>query len=334
VPAGEVLAVREPNGQVWAAPVPFTPVAIGLRSSGGASALFYADRPLSFPSGTVGSNSAPVVVLAHYANGSFQGLERLADVPSGTFLLASAVGDDDSAAVVLSTTNGFGSLGVPEFNMLVYRSAAGSVVLRGLEAGAAAGGTAGLALANGRAAVALPNPYNTQALSTLFLFQDGVPTGTQVVKGGVLTALALGPDRHLSVWHPTEGYLDIGSGNVPFNAQAYFLAEHGLDGRPLAATPLAGVELKAAHFGITSTALGTIFVRPNYNSGLEYGRINDPSYLFTYGGDLLNNRAIPLMSDTDGSSFWVALRHQGTVDYDITKIENTYQTVLLQLRLP
>jgi hypothetical protein len=333
-PTGEVLAVRETHGQVWAAQLPVTPVAIGLRANGGASALFYANTPLSFPSGTVGSNAAPVVVLAHYANGSFQGLERLADVPSGTVLLAGAVGDDEAAGMVLSHTNGFGSLGVPEFNLFLYRSATGSVVGRGLEAGAAAGGTVGLALANGRAAVELPNPFSGGANSKLFLFQDGVPTGTQLVRGGVLTALALGPDRLLSIWHPTEGYLDIGAGNVPFNAQAYFFAEHGLDGRPLGATPITGVELRANHFAVTSNASGTYFVRPSSNFGLEYGRLNDPSYFFTYGGDMLGNRAIPLASDTDGNSFWVVVRHQGTVDYDVTTVQNSFRMVLLQLRLP
>ena len=76
--------MREAEGGSWAVPVPMAPAAIGFQSDGTVAALFYADRSLSFPSGTVGSFTAPVVVLAHYANGSFQRLERLADVPSGT----------------------------------------------------------------------------------------------------------------------------------------------------------------------------------------------------------------------------------------------------------
>jgi hypothetical protein len=40
------------------------------------------------------------------------------------------------------------------------------------------------------------------------------------------------------------------------------------------------------------------------------------------------------MSDIAGSNFWIAVRHQGTVDYDVTKVENTYRTLLLQMRLP
>ena len=323
IPSGEVLAVREADGRVWAVPVPMAPAALGIQSNGTISALFYADRSLSFPSGTVGSFSAPVVVLAHYANGSFQGVERLADVSSDTRLLAAAIGTDDTAGMVLSNGNGFGSLGVAEYNLFLYRRAPGDVLFRGLQAGAAAGGTAGLALANGRAAVALPNPFNTSTLSTLSIFQDGTLTGTQTVKGGVLTAIALGPDRLLSLWHPTEGNFDIGNGYVPFNAQAYFLAEHALDGRPLAATPIADLNLRAGYFALTSTASGTIYVRPSYNAGLEYGRLNDTSYAFTYGGDLLGNKATPLMSSVDGSSFWVAVRHQGTVNYEITRFGPT-----------
>lgn len=84
----------------------------------------------------------------------------------------------------------------------------------------------------------------------------------------------------------------------------------------------------------TKTASGTISVRPSYGAGLEYGRINDPSYFFTYGGDLLGNKATPLMSAADGTSFWVAVRHQGTVNYEITQVGPTYITVVLQLRLP
>lgn len=333
IPSGEVLAVREADGRVWAVPVPMTPAALGIQSNGTISALFYADRTLNFPSGTVGSNSTPVAILAHYANGSFQGLERLADIPSGTRLMAAAVGADDTAGMVLSQVNGFGSLGVPEYNLFLYRRAPGDVLFRGLQAGAAAGGTAGLALANGRAAVALPNPFNTAALSTLSIFQNGALTGTQTVKGGDLAAIALGPDWLLSLWHPTEGSFDIGNGYVPFNAQAYFLAEHALDGRPLAATPIADLNLRAGHFALASTASGTIYVRPSYNAGLEYGRLNDTSFAFTYGGDLLGNKATPLMSSADGSSFWVAVRHQGTVNYEITQLGPTYLTVVLQLRL-
>ena len=59
IPSGEVLAVREADGRVWAVPVPMTPAALGIQSNGTISALFYADRSLSFPSGTVGSFSAP-----------------------------------------------------------------------------------------------------------------------------------------------------------------------------------------------------------------------------------------------------------------------------------
>ncbi len=335
IPAGEVLAVREANGQIWAVPVPMAPAALGIQSNGTISALFHADRPLSFPSGTVGSNSAPAMVLAHYANGSFQGLERLADVPSDTRLLASGLGNDDTAGMVLSSVTGFGSLGVSAFNLFLYRRATGSVVLRGLQAevDAAAGGTAGLALANGRAVVSLPNPSNSATLETLSFFQDGTLTGTQTVKGGVLTAIALGPDRVLSLWHPTEGHFDIGNGYVPFNAQAYFLAEHELDGRPRVATPL-DINLRAGHFALTSTPSGPIYIRPSYGFGIEYGRINDPSYGFTYGGDLLGNKAIPEMSSADGTSFWVVIRHQGTVNYEITKVGPTYIYLVLQLRLP
>jgi len=334
VAPGVALGVREPDGQAWAAPVPLTPAAIGFRSNGSASAFVFADSPLSFPTGTVGSNAAPVVVLAHYANGSFQGLERLADVPSGTYLLAAAVGDDDSAAMVLSNGNGFGSLGVPEFNLLVYRSATGSVVFRGLAAEGVAVGTAGLSLANGRAAVALPSIFNTREARRLSFFQDGAPTGTQLVQGAVLTAFALGPDRLLSLWHPTAGSLDIGAGDVPSRGEAFFLAEHGLDGRPLTVAPLTGLDLRANHFALASTASGTIFVRPSYNFGLEYGRVGDPSFFFTYGGDLLGNQALPSMSDTDGSSFWVVVRHRGAVDYDVAQVGNTVNTVVLQLLLP
>ena len=164
--------------------------------------------------------------------------------------------------MVLSQVNGFGSLGVAEYNLFLYRRAPGDVIFRGLQAEAAAGGTAGLALANGRAAVALPNPFNTAALSTLTFFQNGTPTGTQTVKGGVLTAIVLGPDRLLSLWHPTEGYFDIGNGSVPFNALAYFVAEHALDGLLLAATPIADLNLRAGYFALTSTASGPIYVRP------------------------------------------------------------------------
>ena len=49
---------------------------------------------------------------------------------------------------------------------------------------------------------------------------------------------------------------------------------------------------------------------------------------------MLGNKASPLMSSADGSSFWVAVRHQGTVNYEITQFGPTYLTVLLQLRLP
>ena len=78
--------------------------------------------------------------------------------------MATVVGNDDTAGWWSRNVNGFGSLGVPEFNMFLYRRASGAVVFRALAATAAAGGTAGLALANGRAAVAFPNPFNTDTL--------------------------------------------------------------------------------------------------------------------------------------------------------------------------
>jgi hypothetical protein len=40
------------------------------------------------------------------------------------------------------------------------------------------------------------------------------------------------------------------------------------------------------------------------------------------------------MSDSDGRHFWIAVEHRGTVDYDVTTVENTYRTLLLQMRLP
>jgi hypothetical protein len=318
---GDMIAVRETDGRVWGAPLPATPLTVGLRSDGSASALFFADRALSFPSGTVGSASAPVVVLAHYAGGSFQRLERLADVPSSTRLLAAAVGDDDTAAVVLSSTDGFGSLGVPEWNLLVYRNASGSVVLRGLEAGAAAGGIAGLTLGEGRAVVLLPNPFNDAVLYKLSFLDGGALVGSQTVNGVALASYALKGDRLFSIWGPA-------------NSTSYLYLEHGMDGRQLVSRPLT-LEVAGVSFAALAPApAGTIFVRPSFRSGLEYARLGDPSYSFLFGGDHLGNKATPRMSDSDGRHFWIAVENRGTVDYDVTTVENTYRTLLLQMRLP
>ncbi|WP_224241102.1 hypothetical protein [Hyalangium gracile] len=324
--ATELLAVRETDGRVWAAPLPAVPDAVGLRADGTASALFFDNRGLSFPSGPAGSQTAPALVLAHYANGSFLRLERLAQLPQGTAVSAGAVGDDEAAGAVLYNGSGFGAVGVPELSLFVYRQPTGNVVLRGLDTQALAGST-NITLDSGNAAVS--------ALTKLFTFTAGAPTGTREVANGQLQHFVLRGNQLDSSWSSFQGVLDFGGGPVRGQqSPAYFHAEHGLDLRLISASAVVRPELQYGPGSIFPGPSGPVFLTNTFRGGLQYGSLRDQGYLFTYAGDLAGNKAQPFLSDLDGNSLWVAVQNRGTVDYDVTRISSPFQTVLVQLRIP
>jgi hypothetical protein len=324
--AREVLGVREADGRVWAVPLPAVPAAVGLLGDGSAAALFFAERPTTFPSGTVGSQPAPVLVLAHYANGSFLRLEHVADIPYASTLLAAAVGDDDSAGAVFANFQRFEPMGLPQYNVLVYRDAGGNVGVRGLDSPNYAA-SALLALESGRAAV-------VTATLTLYTFNGATPVASRVMSASIPRDLHLGGERVLSVWATDQNSMDLGGGPVRRTGMGVFSAEHGMDARLLSATEVDGLEPTGRYLAIAPAPSGTVFVTSNARQGLVYGRVNDPGYSFSYGGDFAGNKAMPFLHDRDGDSLWVAVRHSGTVDYDRVTLEAPVRPMLVQLKLP
>lgn len=323
--AREVLGVREADGRVWATELPGVPAAVGLLSDGSATALFFAERPMTFPSGTVGSQPAPVLVLAHYANGSFQRLEHVADLPYASTLLAAATGDDDSAGAVFANFQRFEPIGLPQYTVLAYRDAGGTAVVRGLDS-VNYSASARLALESGRAAV-------STAAGHLYTFEGGAPVASRTVSAVRSLDLLFGGDRVLSVW-ATDGSIDLGGPPMGRRANGVFSAEHGMDMRFLSATEVDLLEPTGRYIAIAPAPSGTVFVTSSARQGLMYGRVNDPGYFFSYGGDFAGNRAMPFLHDRDGDSLWVAVRHSGTVDYDRVTLEAPVRPVLLQLTLP
>ncbi len=326
--ATELLAVREADGRVWAAPLPAVPDAIGLRADGTASALFFDNRGLVFPSGTGGSGTQPALVLAHYSNGNFLQLERLAQLPQGTSLTEGVVGDDEAAAAVVYNNSSFGAVGFPaHYSLFVYRNPAGSVVMRGLDAQGQGAGSTNISLDSGNAAVRL--------LSYFYTFTAGAPTGAREVIGGQLQSLVLSGNQLATSWYSTENSMDFGGGPVPGGRiPAFFYAEHGLDMRVSSASAANRPDLQYG-LGYTFPApSGPVFVASTFRGGFQYGKVRDQSYNFIYAGDLAGNKAQPFLYDPDGNSLWIAVRHQGTVNYDVGQLTSVFQTVLVQLRMP
>jgi hypothetical protein len=64
-----------------------------------------------------------------------------------------------------------------------------------------------------------------------------------------------------------------------------------MGGRQLVNMPLTLLAGGVGFAGLAPAPSGTSFARTSYGHGLEYGRLGDPSYLFTFGGDLLGNKA-------------------------------------------
>ena len=85
---------------------------------------------------------------------------------------------------------------------------------------------------------------------------------------------------------------------------------------------------------IFPAASGPVYVATTFRGGFQYGKLRDPSYHFAYAGDLAGNKAPPFLYEQDGNSLWIAVRHQGTVDYDVQPLTSVFQTVLVQLRMP
>jgi hypothetical protein len=324
--ATELLAVREPDGRVWAVPLPAQPDAIGLKADGGATALFYDNRGLVFPSGPASPGTLATLVLAHYANGSFVRLERLAELPQGTQVSVGAVGDDESAAAVFYNGNTFSAVGIPEYSLLVYRNAAGSVVLRGLGTQALAGYT-DLTLDSGRAAV--------RALTSLYTFDGGAPAGTRDVANSSFQNFYFSGDRLFSVWYATQGALDFGGGPVPSGqGDPFYFAEHRVDLSLVSARAVNRPDLQGGPGYVFPAASGPVFIRQTFRRGFQYGRLSDTSYNFSYAGDLAGNMSQPFLYEQDADSLWIAVKHQGTVDYDVTQVSSVFQTLLIQLRMP
>ncbi len=113
-----------------------------------------------------------------------------------------------------------------------------------------------------------------------------------------------------------------------------FHAEHGMDAGLLSLTEVNALEPVGRYVAITPAPSGTMFVTSNFRGGIHYGRLSDPGYFFSYGGELTGNKATPTLQDRDGDSLWVAVKHQGTVDYDRGILRDVFREVLLQLRLP
>jgi hypothetical protein len=312
--AQDALAVRESDGRVWGVGLPMTPEALGFRSDGRVSALFLANRELSFPSGPVGSNTAPVLVLAHYANGSFQGVERLVELPRGTSMAAgaAAVGDDDAVGAVVSNFSAFGSLGVSDYTLFVYRNPAGTLVLRGLSETGSVTGSGQVSLAAGRAAVTLNSDF-------LLLFEGGAQVATRTMVNGRIQAVTHAGDKVLSVWGLTQ----------PFSSR---YVEYGPDGSARSSLDLTAGQ-NAAY--LAPAPSGPVFSGPAQRSGLMHGRLTDPDYFFFYGGDFAGNKSAPLLADNDleANSQWVVVHHEGTVDYDVATLQVPYRQVLVQFRL-
>jgi len=329
--AQQVLGVREADGRVWAVELPMEPEAIGFKSDGSISALFLANRGLSFPSGTVGSFETPVLLLAHYANGSFQRVARIVDLPQGTTLAvgAAAVGDDGAVGAVLSNFSSFSSLGIPEYTLFAYGSAAGTVSLVGRNETQTITQFGTVSLAAGRAAVTLNNQF-------LLFFDGGTHVSTRTVADVAVTSIGgvtQTADRVLSLWATLHNTIDLGGGPMPRQANGLFYAEYGLDGRYLSAKELAHAQTASY---LVPAPSGTIFAGQSTRGGLTYGRVMDTGYLFTYAGELTGNKATPFLAafDTEANRFWIAVKHQGTVDYDVATLTEPYRQVLLELRLP
>ncbi|MDY7229381.1 hypothetical protein [Hyalangium rubrum] len=327
--AQELLGVRESDGRVWGAALPTTPEALGFRSDGSVSAMFLANREFNFPSGTVGSHTAPVLILAHYANGSFQGIERLAELPQGTSFAVDTgtVGDDDAAAAVLSNFSGFGGLGFPEYSLLVYRSPTGTVTLRGLAQTQTVTNDGQTSLAAGRAAVVLNDDFQLS-------FDGSNVVATRSVQDATVVTVSQTGDRTLSLWRTFQNSINLGGGPIAGQgSNSTYYAEYGQDGRYITARVL---PLWQGASYLAPAPSGPIFAGPNNRGGLMVGRVTDPGYLFNYAGDLTGNKATPFLADSDleAGSFWVAVRHQGTVDYDVATIQEPFRQLLVQLRLP